>query len=500
MNISYNKWKWALFIGTIIIFLAIIWYSNVIIDDIAKEERNKIKIWANAIHKKASLIKYTNEFFKTIQKEEQYKANIMAKAFQRINNASPYEDISFYSELISENKSIPYILTDKQGNISAIKNLDSAYLKTIDTPEKLFKVIKEENYGVIPINYYKNHYIYLYYKESYIYSQLREVFNDIVESFLSEIVENSSSIPVIVTDSSKKNVIAYGNIDTLILTSPERLAETIALMEYENSPLKISLGENNDGYVFYQGSYLLKRLRIFPVIQFVLVLIFFTVAYFLFNYAWKSEQNQVWVGMSKETAHQLGTPLSSLLAWLELLRAENVDHNILSEMEKDISRLETTAQRFSKIGSMPCLKVENIQEVIRNFIEYFKDRTSEKIKFKLKLPENDIFININKYLFEWVIENLCKNAVDAMDGQGTITITLIEEKRHVYIEVQDTGKGINSKYQKKIFKPGFTTKNRGWGLGLTLSLRIIKNYHKGKINVKKSTSNKGTTFRIKLKK
>jgi signal transduction histidine kinase len=284
------------------------------------------------------------------------------------------------------------------------------------------------------------------------------------------------------------------------LTSPERLAETIALMEYENSPLKISLGENNDGYVFYQGSYLLKRLRIFPVIQFVLVLIFFTVAYFLFNYAWKSEQNQVWVGMSKETAHQLGTPLSSLLAWLELLRAENVDHNILSEMEKDISRLETTAQRFSKIGSMPSLKVENIQEVIRNFIEYFKDRTSEKIKFKLKLPENDIFININKYLFEWVIENLCKNAVDAMDGQGTITITLIEEKRHVYIEVQDTGKGINSKYQKKIFKPGFTTKNRGWGLGLTLSLRIIKNYHKGKINVKKSTSNKGTTFRIKLKK
>ena len=202
-------------------------------------------------------------------------------------------------------------------------------------------------------------------------------------------------------------------------------------------------------------------MRIFPVIQFVLVLIFFTVAYFLFNYAWKSEQNQVWVGMSKETAHQLGTPLSSLLAWLELLRAENVDHNILSEMEKDISRLETTAQRFSKIGSMPSLKVENIQEVIRNFIEYFKDRTSEKIKFKLKLPENDIFININKYLFEWVIENLCKNAVDAMDGQGTITITLIEEKRHVYIEVQDTGKGINSKYQK-IFKPGFTTKNRGW--------------------------------------
>ena len=154
MNISYNKWKWALFIGTIIIFLAIIWYSNVIIDDIAKEERNKIKIWANAIHKKASLIKYTNEFFKTIQKEEQYKANIMAKAFQRINNARPMKIFSFTRNL-SENKSIPYILTDKQGNISAIKNLDSAYLKTIDTPEKLFKVIKEENYGVIPINYYK---------------------------------------------------------------------------------------------------------------------------------------------------------------------------------------------------------------------------------------------------------------------------------------------------------------------------------------------------------
>ncbi len=500
MNRSYNKWKWLLFTGTTIIFILIIWYSNLIIDDIAQEERNKIKIWANAIQKKASLIKYTNEFFKTIEEEELYKANIMAKAFQRINNASPYENISFYIELISENKSIPYILADADGNISATKNLDSNYLKSIDTPAKLFEILKKENYGVIPINYYKNYYVYLYYKESYIYSQLREVFNDILESFLTEIVANSSNVPVIVTDSNKKNIIAYGNIDTSIIASPDLLAQTITAMEYVNLPIKISLGANNEGYVFYQGSYLLKRLRIFPIIQFALVLIFFFIAYLLFSYAWKSEQNQVWVGMSKETAHQLGTPLSSLLAWIELLRSENIDQNILKEMEKDISRLETTAQRFSKIGSTPNLKTENIQEIISNFIDYFKDRTSSKIQFKLLLPENTIFININKYLFEWVIENLCKNAVDAMNGEGVITIYLTEHKRYICIEIQDTGKGIDSKYQKKIFKPGFTTKNRGWGLGLTLSLRIVKNYHKGKIEVRKPISNKGTIFRIKLKK
>jgi len=500
LNTSYAKWKWVLFIVAFIIFTLTIWYSNILVDSISQSERNKIEIWANAIQRKASLVKYTNEFFEKVRIEEQRKANMMAKAFHRINTASPYEDISFYTELISENQTIPYILADKEGNISATKNLDKDYLETINTPSKLFDVLKKEHYDVIPINYYKNFYIYLYYKESHIYTQLREVLNDLLESFLSEIVENSSHVPVLVTDSSKKNVIAFGNIDSSLFSTPELLAQTIHSMESENIPIHISLGTNNDGFVFYQESYLLKQLRFFPIIQIILVLIFFVIAYILFSFAWRSEQNQVWVGMSKETAHQLGTPLSSLMAWVEILRSENTNPETVKEIEKDIARLEIIAQRFSKIGSKPHLSTENIQDIICHFIEYFKDRTSVKIIFKLFLPEKPIYININKYLFEWVIENLCKNAIDAMNGNGTITILLTEDKKHIYIDVHDYGKGIDAKNQKKIFKPGFTTKNRGWGLGLTLAKRIIKNYHKGNIEVKSSIPNKETIFRIKLKK
>lgn len=500
MNTSYIKWKWILFIGALIFFSLTIWYSNILVDDIAQGERNKIEIWANAIQRKACLVKYTNEFFQKVSIEEQRKANMMAKAFQRINNASPNEDISFYTELISENQTIPYILADKDGHISATKNLEESYLKKINTPEKLLNVLNEENYNVIPINYYKNFYVFLYYKESHIYTQLRDVLNDLLQSFLSEIVENSSNVPVIVTDSSRKNIIAFGNIDTTLIATPQKLAETIHEMESENTPIQISLGTDNEGFVFYQESYLLKRLRLFPIIQIILVLIFFVIAYILFSFAWRSEQNQIWVGMSKETAHQLGTPLSSLMAWVEILRSENTNPDTVNEIEKDIARLEIIAQRFSKIGSKPNLSKENLQEIVNQFIEYFKNRTSSKINFKLHLLDKPVYININRYLFEWVIENLCKNAVDAMNGKGTITINMIEEKKYIYIDVIDTGKGIDSKNQKKIFQPGFTTKNRGWGLGLTLARRIIKNYHKGSIVVKSSIPNKETILRIKLRK
>jgi|LSQX01.2.fsa_nt_gb signal transduction histidine kinase len=498
MNTSYAKW--TLFIAAIVVFVLTIWYSDILIEKIAQDERNKVSIWANAIQRKATLVKYTNDFFEKVRAEEQYKAEMMAKAFQRINTATGHEDISFYTELISNNQSIPYILADKDGNITATKNLDEAYLKTINTPEKFFNALNKENYNVIPINYYKNFYVYLYYKESHIYTQLRDVLNDLLESFISEIVENSSSVPVIVTDSTQKNILAYGNINPYYIKDSNFMQASIASMQSENPPIKISIGLNNEGYVFYQESYILKNLRIFPIIQIILVLIFTTIAYLLFNFAWRSEKNQIWVGMSKETAHQLGTPLSSLMAWTEILRSENINPNIVVEIEKDIARLETITQRFSKIGSTPNLRAENIQEVILNFITYFKTRTSSKIAFHIDFPEKPIIIEINKYLFEWVIENLCKNAVDAMNGKGTITISILETKKHIEIDVKDTGKGIDSKAQKKIFKPGYTTKNRGWGLGLTLAQRIIKNYHNGSLEIKSSIPFKETVLRIKLKK
>jgi len=309
------------------------------------------------------------------------------------------------------------------------------------------------------------------------------------------------SLPVIITDSSQQNVLLYSNIDSLrVKNDPSYLEHLIQTMRAKNEPIRISFGGNMYVYVFYEAASTLRTLRIFPIIQLILVAIFLLVAYFLFRFARRFEQDRLWVGMSKETAHQLGTPISSLMAWSELLENENINPDIIKEINKDISRLENIAQRFSKIGSVPKLKVENINLVTSEFIFYFQSRVSSSIIFETKIPDYPIYASISKHLFEWVLENLYKNAVDAMNGIGTIGVSIQDDKHFVYIDVSDTGKGIEIKHQKTVFEPGYTTKSRGWGLGLTLSRRIIKDYHNGKIEVKNSSLNKGSTFRIKLKK
>jgi signal transduction histidine kinase len=313
-------------------------------------------------------------------------------------------------------------------------------------------------------------------------------------------VDNSPSLSVVVTDSTQKNILKYGNIDTTRIHNSQYIQSLLKSMTSPNNPpIKISIG-NSSAYVFYAESAVLKIMRIFPVILILLFGLFLTVAYLLFRFARRSEQNRIWVGMSKETAHQLGTPISSLMAWMEILQNENISPDILNEINKDLIRLENITQRFSKIGSIPKLKMENINEIITNFIDYFKNRTSSKIKFNVYVPENKIDAMLNKHLFEWVLENLCKNAVDAMNGAGTIAIQVSEDKKYIYIDISDTGKGIESKNQKSIFEAGYTTKSRGWGLGLTLARRIINDYHRGKIILKSSTTIKGSTFRVKLKK
>jgi signal transduction histidine kinase len=272
-------------------------------------------------------------------------------------------------------------------------------------------------------------------------------------------------------------------------------------MKNVNLPIEIELPEQGTCYVFYKESTVLTRLRYFPFIQFIIILIFLVVAYLLFSYARKSEQNQVWVGMSKETAYQLGTPISALLAWNELLKENNVDETIITEIDKDLHRLETIAQRFSKIGSIPEFQPENIVTVLQDFVLYLQARLSKQIDIKFIIPENpEIIVPINRYLFEWVIENICKNSVDAIDGKGVILLNIIEEEKWVHIDISDTGKGISGQRQKSIFNPGYTSKKRGWGLGLTLAKRIIVEYHKGKLFVLKSLVGKGTTMRISLKK
>jgi signal transduction histidine kinase len=325
--------------------------------------------------------------------------------------------------------------------------------------------------------------------------------NNLIKSFFNEVVDNSASVPVIVTDSSKSNIIAYGNIDTNRLFDQHFIAHTISQMESENKPIEITISGYGKSFVFFQESSLLKQLRYFPIIQFFLIGLFIIIAYILFSAARKAEQNQVWVGMSKETAHQLGTPISSLIGWVEILKLQDMDAQIVGELQKDINRLETIAQRFSKIGSIPELKEENLVEVITDFVKYLKTRSPKNIEYKLLFdPNTPIPIMLNKYLFEWVIENLCKNAIDSMEGPGFISISVFEEKNKVYIDVSDSGKGIDKKNFKTIFKPGYTSKKRGWGLGLSLSSRIVTIYHKGQLYVKNSTLGEGTTFRIRLNK
>jgi signal transduction histidine kinase len=269
----------------------------------------------------------------------------------------------------------------------------------------------------------------------------------------------------------------------------------------QNDPIKITLPNQGTCYVLYEESSVLMQLRYYPIIQFIIIIIFAVAGYLILSFARRSEQNRVWVGMSKETAHQLGTPISSLLAWNELLKDQDVDQSIMIEIEKDVNRLETIAQRFSKIGSEPELVMENIATIIEEFVEYLQSRISSKVVIKVNHNEvTDFNLKVNRYLFEWVIENLCKNSVDAMNGNGVIIIDLSEDEKFFYVDVSDTGKGIPFKEFNLLFQPGYTTKKRGWGLGLPLAKRIIKQYHKGRLFVKSSSMGRGTVMRIQLRK
>ena len=273
-------------------------------------------------------------------------------------------------------------------------------------------------------------------------------------------------------------------------------------MQKHGPPIEINLGGGEKQYLYFRESYLLRNLRYFPVVQMVVIFLFIGLAYFAFSASRKAEQNQVWVGMSKETAHQLGTPISALMAWTEILKMKDIDTTLIEEFEKDIQRLEKITERFSKIGSAPELLRTNVVEVLTSTISYLKSRFSNKVVFEKTYDENSDFqVPLNAALFSWVIENLCKNAIDAMENnKGKITISISEKEDQLRIDISDTGKGIPKKYYKTIFRPGYSTKKRGWGLGLSLAKRIIEIYHNGKIFIKQSEINKGSTFRIILKK
>lgn len=338
--------------------------------------------------------------------------------------------------------------------------------------------------------------------------------------FLLGIISQNNSIPVLVSDSAY-NILDYRNFR--LPEEPESDRATFDELSQKNRDfltkrlkkagqgrplaevagvdphfIKVEIYLNNYQYIYFEDSVTLKRLSMYPYIQLAVMIILVLVIYRAVIYTKKAEQNRVWAGLSKETAHQLGTPISSLMAWNEYLESTGVDKEVTDEMNKDVKRLSVIADRFSKIGSKPEMQLEYLNEVVGHSLQYMQSRISGKVRIVLNLSEDDHGVLLSTPLFEWVMENLTKNAVDAMGGEGTITITTGSEKGKVWIEVHDTGKGIARKNFKNVFSPGFTTKKRGWGLGLTLVKRIIEDYHGGKIYVKDSELGKGTTFRIEL--
>lgn len=334
---------------------------------------------------------------------------------------------------------------------------------------------------------------------AYATNQMVNISDDGNFSLAIKVMESNENIPIILADEND-SILNYRNLNPISEITAEYLQKQLIIMKAQNAPIEIQVFEDYKQLLYYKDSILLTRLRYYPMFQLGLISLFMFIAYLAFSSARKAEQNQVWVGMAKETAHQIGTPLSSLMAWVELLKSKKETRDMVMEMEKDIARLETITDRFSKIGSKPTLEKKDIVELVVDATNYLKSRLPEKVEFNILHEQSTIIIPVSTVLLNWVIENICKNAVDAMKGEGLIKIKIEEELTRVNIHINDSGKGIEPGLINSIFKPGVTSKKRGWGLGLSLAKRIIEDYHKGRIFVKSSVEGEGTTFCICLPK
>ena len=532
-----QKWKYVLALIALIIVAGTIWYASYIASEVQLEERQKIKLWSQAIKKKADLVKLTNQSFSALSEKETENVELWASATISIGKEN--SDYEFAFGIIEKNvdtlyrkDNIPLLLTDENSFFLSSVNMpeitvyekqeqeikarvnefSNQALAGFSGAEELLNNETKKLEGVqfqkdtfisnriiswgkknepIEIEFAKNKSQKVYYDYSREFYDLQKKRDSLVQSFNYDLISNSAMVPVVFVDAETNDIIAT-NI-------PEaQLSKRIEQMKYENTPISIDLGDARKGIIYFQESLTLKQLRYFPYIMLAVIAAFLLVAYLLFSTFRRAEQNQVWVGMAKETAHQLGTPLSSLMALHEILKEQGVKEEAIVEMSKDIHRLETITERFSKIGSDAVLKNEEVINVIRQNLSYLKSRISKKIRIEVIATKKEVKTMLNKPLFEWVIENLTKNAVDAMQGEGDLTFTIGNDNDQVFIDVSDTGKGISGNNTKAVFEPGYTTKTRGWGLGLSLAKRIIEDHHKGKIYIKETELNKGTTFRILL--
>ena len=315
-----------------------------------------------------------------------------------------------------------------------------------------------------------------------------------------KILEGNNTIPVIVVN-EEGEVDTHRNLDPEKSKNPEYIKKQIEIMAESNDPIEISYYGDRKVYIYFKESLLLTKLRVYPIILLGVIAIFIVIAYLLFSSSRRSEQNRVWTGMAKETAHQIGTPLSSIMGWIEILRTQNADEMALTEMEKDVSRLQMITDRFSKIGSIPQMTEESIYETVQTSFNYLESRVSKKIDTSLESSiDKDLKLLVNTQLLSWVIENLIRNAIDAIEGPGFVKLELTDQGKNIRLDVIDSGKGVPKAQQSAVFRPGFTTKKRGWGLGLSLAKRIVEDYHKGKITIAQSELGKGTIFRVMLPK
>ena len=500
MNLYSRKQRWKLVLALLALAIvgASLWYSNRIVNKVRQEERRKVELWAEAVRNRAQLVNYTDSLFHRLRLEERKRVELWADA--QVHLASDdVNDLSFYLKVVSENTTIPVIITDDKGRPVASRNVDPRVEHDSDSL-RAEAARMDAAHEPIPITLYGSRRQYLHYKDSHIVTELEQVMDNIIRSFISETVMNYSALTVIYTDSTRARVIEHSNIDPEVMADSMLLRARILAMGQANPPIEVSLAGRGRHYIFYEESRVITQLRYFPYVQLIIIGLFLLVSYALFSLFRNAEQNQVWVGMAKETAHQLGTPLSSLMAWMELLKENGADPAAVGEMRKDVARLETITERFSKIGSAPDLVPENLDRTLRETVQYLRPRMPSRVKIDVAPPHNpDLAVPLNRALFSWVLENLIRNAVDAMEGEGSITIGTEQDGNKVHVDVTDTGKGIPASKAKTVFRPGYTTKKRGWGLGLSLTKRIMESYHKGKIFVKRSAPGKGTTFRITLR-
>lgn len=479
-----------LLLGATAIVALTLWSSGRIARTLRAEEQRKVALWSEAILQRAELVRYTDELFASLRNEERDKADLMGEAYRIIQEAEPGApiDLTFITRFIQNNRTIP-VLVYKDDTLQA----DIHVPEPLRTPEGLDSLRERLADQGSVIEFEQG--LVVYYDQSTRFRELREVMDDLIHSFLSETVLNSASIPVLLTDS------AFGNIIQSDLFGAEELADTTGLirrLKETNPPIALDLPETGKRWILYDESLVLKQLRYFPVIQLLIIGGFLLLAYSTFSAFRRSEQNRVWVGMAKETAHQLGTPLSALLAWVEVLRSEGVDEAVLVELEKDLDRLRTVTDRFSKIGSEPELSEQDLSAFVQETMGYLQRRMPRAVKFSIDAPDGAVLVAHNRALFGWVLENLTKNAVDAMEGSGALDVRLTTEPERAVLDISDTGRGMSRRTQRQVFEPGFSTKARGWGLGLSLVRRIVRDYHGGQIVILRSEEGVGTTFRVTL--